>query len=114
MTSMSEQQDRFTVARWTKNFEELDREIGRLALLCRVRILDAGVIGRVLKNDASVCGADNAAAFAKLRDLLMMHLVMREISASEVGHLYTAAIEGHVVTQLRTSFPDLLGHWPPA
>ena len=59
---------------WAMNLDELDREIVRLALLCRVSILDPGVVERVLKKDASVCGNDNAVAFAKLHDMVMLHL----------------------------------------
>ena len=60
------------------NLDELDHEIVRLALLCRVSILDPGVVERVLKKDASVCGTDNAVAFAKLRDMVMLHFAIRE------------------------------------
>jgi hypothetical protein len=110
---MSEQHDEFAVAWWANNLAELDREIARLALLCRVRLLDAGVLRRVLQKDASVCGTDNPAAFAKLRDLLMMHLAMRTKSAGELGPLQTAAIEAHVIEQLTLSFPDTLAQSPP-
>lgn len=110
---MSDQQDRFAIAWWLKNLEELDREIARLALLCRVRLLDAGVIRRVLHKDASVCETDNPAAFAKLHDLLMVHLAVRDKSAAELGPVHTAAIEADVVERLTRSFPDSLGQWPP-
>src|SRR6185312_7264536 len=58
---------------WAKSLNEVDREIARLATICNVRILDAGVIERVLKNDAAVCGSKNAIAFTKLRNIVMMH-----------------------------------------
>ncbi len=110
---MAEEQDRFAIARWADNLEELDREIARLALLCGVRILDSGAIRRVLQKDASVCGTDNPAAFAKLHDLLMMHLAIREKTAGELGQARIAAIEAHVVERLTKAFPDTLGRWPP-
>ena len=110
---MSERKDGLALAWWAYNLAELDREIARLAFLCRVRILDAGVRKRVLQQDASVCGADNPAAFAKLRALLMMHLALRSRSADEPGVLKTAAIEAAVAEQLTLSFPDALGYWPP-
>jgi hypothetical protein len=78
-----------------------------------VRILDAGVLRRVLQQDASVCGTDNPAAFAKLRALLMMHLALRTRSVDQVGALETAAIEAGVAEQLTLAFPDALGNWPP-
>ncbi|HSC07803.1 MAG TPA: hypothetical protein VLD59_13330 [Steroidobacteraceae bacterium] len=100
-------------ALWTEDLEEVDREIARLAVLCRVRVLEPGVIGRVLKNDASVCGTANPVAFRKLHDLLMLHLAIREKSVESFGQAQTAAIEDFVIERLRKSFPDLEGRWPP-
>ena len=99
--------------RWADDLGEVDREIVRLASLCQVRILEAGVIARVLKSDASVCGTANPMAFRKLRDLLMLHLAMREKAAESFGQAWTAAIEDYVVERLRKSVPDLQGSWPP-
>ncbi|HTT12206.1 MAG TPA: hypothetical protein VMG60_15065 [Burkholderiaceae bacterium] len=110
---MSDRKDGIALARWANNLAEVDCEIARLALLGRVRFLDAGVLKRVLQQDASVCGADNPAAFTKLRALLMTHLALRTRSAEEVGVLETAAIEAAVAERLTLSFPDALGHWPP-
>ena len=112
--SMTEQQDDMQIAWWVKNIEELDREIARLCLLCQVRILDHGIIERVLKKDASVCGTSNPVAFAKLHDMLMLYFANRKKSVDAVGQLRTAQIEAHVVEQLRNRFADLLGKWPPA
>jgi hypothetical protein len=85
-----------------------------LCLLCQVRILDPGIIERVLKKDISVCGTPNPIAFAKLHDMLMFYFANRQKSVDAVGQLETAQIEAHVVEQLRTRFADLLGKWPPA
>ena len=110
---MTEHRHYLPLGWWAENLEELDVEIARLALLCQVRILDPGVIARVLHRDASVCGTDNPIAFAKLHDMLMMHLAIRERSVDAVGQAQTAAIEDYVVGRLTQSFPDL-GKWPPA
>jgi hypothetical protein len=99
---------------WAMNLDEIDREIARLALLCRVRILDPGVVERVLKKDASVCGTDNPVAFAKLHDMVMMHLAIREKSAASVGQASTVAIEKQIIERLSKSFPDLAAPWPTA
>ena len=107
-------QDHRQIAWWAENIEELDREIARLCLLCQVRILDPGIIERVLKKDASVCGTSNPVAFAKLHAMLMFHFANRQKSVDAVGQLQTAQIETHVVEQLRSRFADLLGKWPPA
>jgi hypothetical protein len=100
--------------RWADDLEEVDREIVRLARLCQVRVLEAGVVARVLKNDASVCATANPLAFRKLRDLLMLHLAIREKAAGSLGQARAAAIEDYVVERLRKSLPDLPGTWPPA
>ena len=107
-------QDHRQIAWWAENIEELDREIARLCLLCQVRILDLGVIERVLKKDAAVCGTPNPIAFAKLHDMLMFYFAMRKKSVDAVGELQTEQIEAHVVEELRKRFADLLGKWPPA
>ena len=77
---MTVQPDSLQIAWWAKNIDELDREICRLCLLCQVRILDPGIIERVLKKDASVCGASNPVAFAKLHDMLLFYLAQRKKS----------------------------------
>ena len=106
--------DDLRVGRSALTLEELDRELARLALLCRVRILDPGVIERVLRNDSSVCSADNAIAFRKLRNLLMVHFTLRTELADSIGQTKTAGIEAFVIARLRKSFPDLGVTGPPA
>ena len=111
---MTEQHDHRQIAWWVENIDELDREIGRLCAICQVRILDPGIIERVLKKDASVCGTPNPIAFAKLHNMLMFYFANREKAVAAVGQLQTEQIEAHVVEQLRNRFADLLGKWPPA
>ncbi|MBK7766648.1 MAG: hypothetical protein IPI44_11290 [Sulfuritalea sp.] len=96
---------------WADNLENIDREIARLATLCQVRILQPGVIERVLRKDASVCGTSNEIAFAKLRDMIMLHFAVRQMSADVVGQTETAQIEDYVVERLKKSFPDLAADW---
>ena len=109
---MAEPQDRFLIEWWSNQLEELDREIARLALLCKVRILDPGVVTRVLQKDASVCGTDNPIAFEKLRQLLMMYFAIHEKSAAALGPELLAVIEADIIQRLSKSFPDM-GKWPP-
>ena len=111
---MTAETDYFQIAWWAKIIDEIDREIARLCLLCQVRILDHGVIERVLRKDDSVCGTANPIAFAKLHDMLMLYLAIRKKSVDAVGELQTEDIEAHAVEQLRSRFADLLGKWPPA
>ena len=111
---MTELKNDLQMSRWVNSFEEMDREISRLCLLCQVRILDHGIIERVLKRDATVCGTSNPVAFEKLHNMLMFYFANRQKSVDAVGQLQTAQIEAHVVEQLRNHFGDLLGKWPPA
>ena len=94
---------------WAKSLNELDREIVRLATICNVRILDAGVIERVLKNDRSVCGTSNPAAFDKLRNTLMMHYHVREQAVGSLGEAQTRKIVEHIVESLRERIGERLG-----
>lgn len=98
---------------WTEDLEEVDREIAKLALLCEVKILEPGVIRRVLKGDASLCGASNPLAFRKLHDLLMLHLGIREKAVDSFGQAQAAAIEDYIIERLAKSFPEL-GKWTRA
>jgi len=111
---MTQQQNDAQIAWWAKNIDELDHEIARLCAICEVRILDHGIIERVLKKDASACGTPNPIAFAKLHDMLMFYFAIRKKSVDAVGQVQTAQIEAHVVEALRKRFADLLGKWPPA
>jgi len=69
--------DDYSLSRAAVNFLEVDRELARLAQLCRLSLLAPGVAERVLRRDASVCGTTNALAFAKLQGLLALHFVLQ-------------------------------------
>lgn len=97
---------------WEQRLEDLDRELGRLALVCRIRLLDTGIVERVLKGDRSVCAAEHRVAFDKLRGLLTLHFRIRQQAADELGQDGTTIVETYVVQRLRRSFPDM-GRWPP-
>jgi len=112
--SMTDHLDPRLIAWWEEGIEDLDRELGRLCVLCQVRILDPGIIERVLKKDASVCGTANPVAFAKLHDMLMFYFANRKKSVDAVGQQQTVQIEAHVIEELRQRFGDLMGKWPPA
>ena len=111
---MNAQKNDLPAVWWAQNLDEIDQEIARLATLCRVKVLEAGVIERVLHKDASVCGSENPIAFKKLRDMLMLHFAIRQKSVDAVGQAQTAEIEDYVIKRLKKTFPDLAAHWPPA
>ncbi len=109
---MAERQT-FPTAFWAENLEALDEEIARQATLCQVPLLERGVMERVLRKDASVCGTHNAKAFAKLQNLLMVHFAIRKKTVADMGSSKTAALENYVIDRLRKRFPDV-GEWPSA
>ena len=110
---MSDSKDPVYRMLWSEDLENVDREIARLALLCQVRILDPGVISRVLHRDTSVCGTCNPLAFRMLRDMLMLHLAIRDKSADSFGQAHAAALEDVILDGLRKSFPEVLaGRFP--
>jgi hypothetical protein len=96
-------------ARWTEHFDEIDREIAQLASLCKIRLLDPGVIERVLKKDTLVCGTQNERAFDKLRSLLMMHYSVRERAVVALGEAETMHIMGEIIERLRARYGNRLG-----
>ena len=95
--------------RWTKHFDEIDREIAQLASICKVPILDPGVIERVLHKDTLVCGTQNPRAFDKLRSLLMMHYSVRDRAVVALGEQETMLIMDQIVERLRKRYGDRLG-----
>jgi hypothetical protein len=98
--------------RWEKHLDEIDREIAQLAVLCKIALLDPGVIERVLHNDPLVCGTQNKRAFDKLRQLLMMHYSVRDRAVEALGPEETTQIVQDIVARLRARIGDKLGGPP--
>ena len=94
---------------WAKNLADVDREVARLAAICRVRLLDPGVIERVLNNDASVCETQNKPAFDKLRQALMMHYHVRDKAVTALGEAATAEVIAEIVANIRKRLGKQLG-----
>ena len=62
----------------------IDMEIARLAQLCGIHMLQAGVAEAVLRNDSSLCNSSNPVAWDKLRGLLVLHYhVVAENAAAD-------------------------------
>jgi len=99
---------------WAKNLDVIDREVGRLATICRVRMLDPGVIERVLHNDESVCATRNRLAFDKLRSALMMHYCVRDKTVGVIGEAATAAVVAEIIANIRNRLGTQLGGDAPS
>lgn len=104
---MSDVATGFEARALARQFEDIDREIASYAALCKVNILQEATIQRIIDDDASVCGTNNPIAFNKMRDLLMMHYVMRERAFEEHGAAETQAIIDTVVGRIRERFEKL-------
>jgi hypothetical protein len=90
---------------WGNQIEDVMSEIARQATLCRVKLLDPGVIEGVLENNPAVWDGTNERAYKKMREMLMLGFVVKEKSVDKLGPLETEAL----VTEIRTRLKDRLG-----
>ena len=58
-------------AAWKRHLEGIANELLRLSIACDVQLREPGVVERILRDDATVCGRNNPEAFRKLRNLVM-------------------------------------------
>ncbi|MEJ6004683.1 hypothetical protein WG899_03920 [Paucibacter sp. AS339] len=99
----------YRTGRWSMHFEEIDKEIATLAMMCEAPLITPGVIERILRGDISVCGKEKPASFGKLRGLLMMHYSDQAKAIEVLGPEQALAIVSQVVERLRERFGDRLG-----
>jgi hypothetical protein len=104
--------DEYVAAGLSADLYELDREAVRLAMLCRIKLLEPGVIERVIRNDASVCGTSNPRAFAMLHGMMKMHYAVRDKMVDALGQAVTVQVVDKIVERLRKNFGDVLGRPP--
>ena len=95
-----------------KNLDDVDREVARCASICQVRLLDPGIIARVLAKDDSVCGTKNPKAFEKLRNALSMHYHIRTQAVDVIGETATAEVIEEIVANIRKRIGNQLGGNP--
>lgn len=109
---MSEEKKGGSVGFWGGQLDQTADEIARLATICNVRILDPGVIERVIKGDASVCGTSNPAGFQKLRTVVEIHFAVRDKAAENVGERATVQTMDAILEHLRKKYGDRFGQRP--
>jgi hypothetical protein len=109
---MTEPFDASSTAHLMNSLDEIDAEIARLALLCQIPLLNPGVVERVVRSDASVCGIDNPVAFEKLRHMLALHFGVLDSAADAHGQAPATRVEQHVIDRLRDRFPALAVEMP--
>jgi hypothetical protein len=72
--------------RWYgRALEQTDEEIARYSTILGIRLLDPGIVERVVRGDDSVCARKNADAFRKLRGLIGMHYNLVETNLGVAG-----------------------------
>ncbi len=99
----------YRAGRWSMHFEEIDKEIVTLALICEVPLATPGTIERILRGEIAVCGKEKPASFGKLRGLLMLHYSDQAKAIEALGPDQALALVGQVVERLRERYGDRLG-----
>lgn len=94
---------------WGRQLNDVMSEMVRQATICKVRLLDPGVIDAVLRNDDSVCGTRNAVSFKKLRDAMMLGFMVRDKSVENLGPLETEAMVAAIREQLAAYVDGKMG-----
>ena len=94
---------------WAGQLDEIDEEVARLCTICEIKILDPGVMARVIKGDESVCGKPNKIAFKKLHDVVRIHYAVREKSSEYVGEKETQRALEAIVARLLEKYGDRFG-----
>jgi len=77
---------------WERHFEGIADELLHLAIACDRRLRDPGVIERILRNDASVCGRKNERSFHNMRNLLVAYYNSIGKSVDRIGQEETKKI----------------------
>ena len=86
----------------SRHLDGIADELLRLAIACDVRLRDPGVIERILKNDASVCGRKNEIGFYKMRNLLMATFDSLGKAIDQIGAEETRKITEAIAVRIET------------
>ncbi|NCF24025.1 MAG: hypothetical protein GWP60_05770 [Gammaproteobacteria bacterium] len=85
---------------WQRHLDGIANELLRLSIACDVRLRDPGVIDRIIKEDATVCGRKNPDAFRKLRNLVMATYDSLGKSIERIGPEDTRIIRDAIVARI--------------
>jgi hypothetical protein len=88
---------------WGRQIDALAHELSRLAIACDIELGSPDLAERILKNDESVCGRKNPAAFRKLRQHLMALFSVEKGAIDRVG----AADTKLILDQVRAAIVDI-------
>ena len=70
---------------WMRHLDAMGDELMRLMVICDVNLQEPGVLERIVKNDATVCGKHNPIGFRKLRELVVAAFDSINKAADRVG-----------------------------
>jgi hypothetical protein len=87
---------------FVQKFEDIDLELSKYVTVGELDLLDGAVVDRVLRGDRTVCGNLGPAAFEKMRQLLIMHFLVRHQAVEAIGEGSTRRLLHDVIGRLRT------------
>ena len=70
---------------WMRHLDVIGDELMRLLVICDVNLREPGVLDRIVKNDATVCGKNNPIGFKKLRELVIATFDSLNKASDRVG-----------------------------
>ncbi len=85
---------------WAQHLDGIGEELMRLSAACDVKLRDPGVVDRILKNDATVCGKKNPIGFRKLHGLLKATIHSINKSVDRIGPEETRLITDAIIERL--------------
>lgn len=84
MTSMIEI-SQYQFERWSKQFGNLDLQIHRLSLACKIDLGQTGMVDSVIANTDLSGGKNKSRFFTTMRGLLILRLLMQSKASAELG-----------------------------
>ena len=80
--------------RWSRQFGNLDLQIHRLSLACKIDLGQTGMVDSVIANTDLSGGKKKSRAFTTMRGLLILRLLMQTKASAELGSRAAATL-GH-------------------
>ena len=88
-------------AAYVRKFADIDTELAKYITVCGLDLLDERVVERVLHKDRSVCCMPSCPGFEKMRQLLMMHFLVRREAVTALGEASAHRLIDEVIVRLR-------------
>jgi hypothetical protein len=85
---------------WSRQIDAVAREVSKLSVACDIKILEPGLVDRILDNDDGVCGRKNPETFQEIRRLLMGLFLIEDRAVKRIGAEETKAIRDQVLAAI--------------